>query len=436
MPNTCDTLMRCGTLVTQDQDRRVLPDAGIAVNHGKIAALGDWQDFQCFQARKTIDLSGHIVLPGLINTHTHAAMTVFRGLEDDLPLMQWLTGHIWPAESRLSAEIVSIGTALACAEMLATGTTSFCDLYLFEKAVAETVEKIGMRGLLGEGVFDTPNPSCATVDQAFERSSELISFCQGKSLIRPCLVAHSVYATNHEALKRLAGMARELGLTLTLHAAETPSETAMCLERFGARPVDILGDLGLLAPNLLVAHAVDVTDAEIELMAAKGVKVAHNPRSNMKLASGMAPVVAMRAAGITVGLGTDGAASNNALNMFSEMNTAALLAKIRDLDPTALPAQAALDMATTDGARALGREDIGAIAPGNQADLIALDASAPNLQPMHNPSSQLAYSASGHEVCLTMVAGKVLYQDGRFSTLDYQGLLGEMDSVRKWARGS
>ena len=436
MPNTCDTLLRAGTLVTQDRDRRVLSDAGIAVTQGKITALGAWEDLNRFQAAETIDLSEHVVLPGLVNTHTHAAMTVFRGLEDDLPLMQWLTGHIWPAESRLSPEIVSIGTALACAEMLATGTTSFCDLYLFEIAVAETVEKIGMRGFLGEGVFDTPNPSCATVEQAFERSSELISFCAGKSLVRPCLVAHSVYATNHKALVRLSGLAREQGLTLTLHAAETASETAMCLERFGARPVDILRDLDLLAPNLLVAHAVDVTCSEIELMAAKGVKVAHNPRSNMKLASGMSPVVAMRAAGMTVGLGTDGAASNNTLNMFSEMNAAALLAKVRDLDPTALPAQAALDMATRDGARALGREDFGAIAPGKQADIIALDALAPNLQPLHNPLSHLAYCASGHEVRMTMVAGKVLYQDGRFSTLDYRGLLEEMNSVRKWARGS
>jgi 5-methylthioadenosine/S-adenosylhomocysteine deaminase len=363
-------------------------------------------------------------------------MTVFRGLEDDLPLMEWLNRHIWPAEARLSQEIVSIGTALACAEMLSTGTTSFCDLYIFEKAVAQTAEKIGMRCFLGEGVFDTPNPSYSTTDQAFERISELISFCQNKSLIKPCLVAHSVYATNHKALERLSGLARDLDLTLTLHAAETKSETAMCLERFDARPVGILQRLGLLAPNLLVAHAVDVTDTEIELMASNGVKVAHNPRSNMKLASGMAPIAAMRSAGITVALGTDGAASNNALNMFSEMNTAALLAKVRDLDPTALPAQAVLDMATTHGALALGQSDFSSIMPGKQADLIALDVTSPNLQPLHNPVSHLAYCASGHEVRLTMVAGKILYRDGRFSTLDYPALLGEMNSVRKWARGS
>lgn len=436
MPNTCDTLIRAGTLVTQDADRRILPDAGIAVTNGQVDSLGRWQYFRDFEALETIDLSEHIVLPGLVNTHTHAAMTVFRGLEDDLPLMEWLNTHIWPAETRLSPEIVSMGTALACAEMLATGTTTFCDLYLFEKAIARTVDTIGMRAFLGEGVFDTPNASYSTVDQAFERISELVSFCEDKGLVKPCLVAHSVYATSHNSLERLSGLARDLSLTLTLHAAETTSETAMCLERFGARPVGILQRLGLLAPNLLIAHAVDVSDAEIGLMAAHGVKVAHNPRSNMKLASGMAPVAAMRSAGITVGLGTDGAASNNALNMFSELNTAALLAKVRDLDPTALPAQAVLDMATTQGALALGQRDIGALAPGMQADLIALDANVANLNPLHNPVSHLAYSATGHEVRLTMVAGKTLYRNGRFHTIDYQALLGEMNSVRKWARGS
>jgi len=436
MPNSCDTLIRAGTLVTQDWDRRVLSDAGIAVTNGKVSSLGSWQDFKEFESRETVDLSGHIVLPGLVNTHTHAAMTVFRGLQDDLPLMEWLNSHIWPAEARLSPEIVSIGTALACAEMLSTGTTSFCDLYIFEKAVAHTVANIGMRCFLGEGVFDTPNPSYSTTDQAFERISDLMGFCRDKSLVKPCLVAHSVYATNHKTLERLSCLARERDLTLTLHAAETKSETAMCLDRFGARPVELLRRLGLLAPNLLVAHAVDVNDAEMELMAANGVKVAHNPRSNMKLASGMAPVAAMRSAGITVGLGTDGAASNNALNMFSEMNAAALLAKVRDLDPTALPAQAVLDMATTEGALALGQSDLGSIIPGKQADLIALDVNSPNLQPPHNPVSHLAYSATGHEVRLTMVAGKILFRDGQFSTLDYQALLGEMNSVRKWARGS
>ena len=436
MLTACDTLIHAGTLVTQDEERHILTDAGVAILSGTIATVGPWSEMAAIQSSELIDLSKDIVLPGLINTHTHAPMTVFRGLEDDLPLMEWLTGHIWPAEARLTPEIVSIGTALACAEMLATGTTTFCDLYIFEQAVAKTVRDIGMRAVLGEGVFDTPSASYKTLDEAFTKVEDLIGFCAESALLRPCLVAHSTYATSQTTLKRLGRMSQDRGLLFTLHAAESASETAMCLERFGARPIGILRDLDLLGPNLLIAHAVDVTREEIELMAENGVGVSHNPRSNMKLASGMAPVAAMQSAGIPLGLGTDGAASNNALNMFAEMNAAALMAKIRDLDPTALPAQMVLDMATRDGARTLGWPELGSIAPGKPADLAALCGLAPNLQPPHDPVSHLVYAASGHEVKLTMVAGRVLYRDGRFTTLDYQGLLNRMESVGKWARGA
>lgn len=436
MPTSCDTLLRAGTLVTQDKDRTVLSDAAVAVTDGVITAVGPWAGLSGLAATETIDLSGGIVLPGLVNAHTHAAMTVFRGMKDDLPLMEWLTGHIWPAESRLTPGIVAAGTALACAEMIASGTTTFCDLYILEKAVAETAGSIGIRAVLGEGVFDTPNASYNTLDQALAKVEELSGLCAGSPLLTQCLVAHSVYATNHATLGRLSAMSRERDVTLTLHAAESPAETAMCLERFGRRPVGILDGLGMLGPKLLIAHAVDVTEDEIALMAGRGVNVAHNPRSNMKLASGMAPVRAMREAGVRVCLGTDGAASNNALNMFAEMAAAGLMAKVRGMDPTALPAQALLDMATLDGARSLGLSGIGSIEPGRQADIIALDGGAPNLQPRHDPVSLLAYSATGREVRLSMVAGRTLYRDGAFLTLDYPALLEEMESIRKWARGS
>jgi 5-methylthioadenosine/S-adenosylhomocysteine deaminase len=436
--NWADVLIRAGTLVTQDPNRRVLLDAAVAVAGGVIAAVGPWDELKDTKANETIDLSRDIVLPGLVNAHTHAAMTVFRGLGDDLPLMEWLTGHLWPAEARLTPEIVALGTTLAAAEMLSTGTTTFCDLYIFEKAAAKAAMGIGVRAVVGEGVFDTPNASYKSVEEAFEKIRELREFCagEGKGLVTPCLVAHSVYATGHETLTRLAALAAETGTLLTLHAAETASETAMCLERFGKRPLAILEDLGLLSPSLLAAHAVDVTPEEIALMARRGVKVAHNPRSNLKLASGMAPVAAMRAAGMTVALGTDGAASNNALNMFAEMGQAALLAKVQTGDPTALPAQAVLDMATREGAGALGLGCLGAIVPGHQADIVALRGDAPNLQPQNGAASHLAYAASGHETRLAMVAGKVLYRDGLFITLDYPSLLREMESVRKWAMGS
>ena len=435
MSKPCDLLLRAGTMVTQDGQRRVLTDGAVAIAQGTILAVDSWETLAArYSAGETLDCTRDIVLPGLINAHTHAAMTVFRGLEDDLPLMDWLQNHIWPAEARLSQEIVAVGTTLACAEMLRTGTTCFVDLYLFEQAVAQVVEATGMRAVLGEGVFDQANASCKTPDEALSKMAELMAFCQGRTRLRPCMVAHSTYATSQATLVRLDGLARDNGLTLTLHAAETPSETAMVLEQSGLRPVALLENLGLLSPRLLMAHAVEVCAEEITLLAAHGVRVAHNPRSNMKLGSGAAPVAAMRQAGVAVGIGTDGAASNNALNMFAEMNAAALLAKLRALDPTALPAQDVLDMATCQGALAVGWPELGSIEPGRRADMVVLDGSAPNLLPCHNPVSQLVYAATGAEVRLTMVEGRVLYRDGAYLSLDYPALLKEMASICRWAR--
>lgn len=435
MPTPCDIMIRAGTLVTQDAQRSVLTDAAIAIDDGIILAVDGWDVLsEQYQARESIACAGDIVLPGLINTHTHAAMTVFRGLEDDLPLMDWLQNHIWPAEARLSPEIVALGTTLACAEMLRTGTTSFVDLYLFEQTVAQVVHDAGMRAVLGEGVFEQPNASSKTPDEALAKMADLIDFCRDKDRLRPCMVAHSVYATGQDTLLRLDALARENGLLLTLHAAETVSETAMVLAQSGLRPIALLETLRLLSPRLLIAHGVDVTDDELALLARCGVGIAHNPRSNMKLGSGAAPVAAMRRAGVIVGLGTDGAASNNALNMFAEMNAAALLGKLRALDPTALPAQDVLDMATRDAATVIGWPELGSIEPGKQADLIVLDGNAPNFQPPHNPVSHLVYAATGAEVRLTMVEGRVLYRDGVYTSLDYPALMREMSSLCCWAR--
>ncbi|GAB6035505.1 amidohydrolase [Fundidesulfovibrio butyratiphilus] len=430
----CDLLVKAGTLVTQDSDRRVLTDAALALSEGKILAVGPDADIASrYRPGDVLDLSGDIVLPGLINAHTHVPMTVFRGLEDDLALLDWLENHIWPAESRLNERIVRLGALLACAEMLRFGCTTFLDLYLFEEQTALAARSAGIRAVVGEGVFHPPTASYATTEQAFARVDSLLRLLEDDPLVRPCLVAHSVYATGKDELLKLGDMARTKGLTLTLHAAETTDETAVCLERFGKRPVDMLRDLGLLGPNLLVAHAVDITPDEIDLLAATETRVAHNPRSNMKLGSGTAPVAAMRAAGVTVGLGTDGAASNNALNMFAEMAAAALLAKVGG-DPTALPARDALDMATVDGAKAVGLRDVGSLAPGFRADLTALRGDSPNLNPLYDAPSHLVYAASGGEVRLTMVEGKVVYRDGVYAGIDFPGLLAEMDDIKAWAR--
>jgi len=430
----CDLLVKAGTLVTQNGDRQVLADAALAVSGGKILAVGPSAEIAgLYRPGEILDHSGDIVLPGLINAHTHAAMTVFRGLEDDLALIDWLENHIWPAESRLSERIVNLGAQLACAEMLRFGCTTFLDLYLFEEQTSLAARSAGIRAVVGEGVFHPPTASYATTEEAFARVDALLNLLAGDTLVRPCLVAHSVYATGEAELVKLRDMAAENGLTLTLHAAETKDETAVCLERFGKRPVQMLHDLNLLGPNLLVAHAVDTTPEEIELLAATGTRVAHNPRSNMKLGSGAAPAAAMRAAGVTVGLGTDGAASNNSLNMFAEMAAAALLAKVGG-DPTALPARDVLDMATVDGAKAVGLADVGSLAPGFRADLTALRGDSPNLNPLYDAPSHLVYAASGGEVRLTMVDGKAVYRDGAFSGIDYPGLLAEMDDIKAWAR--
>lgn len=435
MCQNCQTLIRAGVLVTQDQERRIVEDAGLALDQGLVLAAGPWDQVRtAYGPKETLDLSGHMVLPGLINTHTHAAMTVLRGLEDDLPLMDWLQNHVWPAEARLSPEIVYLGACLACAEMLSTGTTCFLDLYLFEEHTARAVMASGMRAVLGEGVLAQATASYKSLDQALAKVEALRRLCKDHPRLKTCLVGHSVYATTHEALARLRDLAESHDEVMTLHAGESAAETAMCLERFARRPVAVLADLGLLRPNLLVAHAVDLTVQEIELLAVAGVKVAHNPRSNMKLASGTARISAMRRAGITVGLGTDGAASNNSLNLFAEMSAAALLAKVHTQDPTTLPAQEVLDMATVSGAACVGWEDLGSLSPGRAADLIALDMTRPNLQPRHNPVSHLVYAASGHEVRLSMVAGRVVYRDGQFTDLDYPALLRELAGVVRWAR--
>ena len=427
MPIACDTLVRAGVLVTQDQARTIVEDAGLALFRGAVLATGPWAEISLSHAApETLDLDGHLVLPGLINAHCHAPMTLFRGMEDDLPLLDWLTQHIWPAEARLDPEIVAIGARLACAEMLAGGTTCFADLYFFEEQVARAVLDSGMRAALAEGIITAP--------RAFERIEALESACSGQTRLKSFLAAHSVYATQHDTLVTMAELAERRGQVLSLHAAESPAETALCLERFGRRPVAILGDLGLLRENLLVAHAVDVRDDEIALLAEQGVKVAHNPRSNMKLASGAAPVEAMRRAGVSVALGTDGAASNNSLNLFGEMGAAALLAKVSTGDPTALPAQAVLDMATRNAALALGWPEIGSLEPGQRADLCALDLAHPGLNPLNDPVSHLVYAAGAAPVRLTMVEGRVVYRDGRFPGLDHQSLRAEAAKALAWVR--
>lgn len=350
---TCDTLLHAGVLLTQDDDRRVLENAALAIDGGRIVALGYSRDVTAaWQAREILDLSGMLVMPGLVNAHTHAAMTFLRGLADDMPLMDWLQQKIFPVEQGLTPDLVRLGSLLGFAEMLRTGTTACVDMYIFEAAVMEAADKAGLRCLAGEGVFNFPSACCPDADAALARTREMAQRWAGHERLQMAVMPHSVYTTTAAQLTACRELADELGLPLHIHLAETRQETALSLEQHGLRPVAHADRLGLLRPGTILAHVVDVDADEIALLARRGVSVVHNPSSNMKLASGVAPVPAMLDAGVRLALGSDGAASNNRLNMFTEMGRAALLHKATG-DPETMPARTVLDMATRGGAASL-----------------------------------------------------------------------------------
>ncbi len=427
----CQTLVHAGVLVTQDAERRILAPGALAISGGVIHDVGPAGELAArWQPVERLDLGNMLVLPGLVNAHSHAAMTFLRGLADDMPLMEWLTGRIFPVEARLTADIVRLGSLLGFAEMLRTGTTAAMDMYLFEGAVLEAAEEAGLRCVGGEAVFGFPSAAFPNAGAALSATRGLAERYAGHERISVAVNCHSVYTTTPEIITACRDLALELGLPLHMHLAETRRETERCLAEHGLRPLEYCRGLDVLDARCTFAHVVDVTDAELDLLAASGAAVAHNPSSNMKLASGAAPVAAMLGRGLAVGLGTDGPASNNQCNLFQEMGRAALLHKLVSGDPASVPAQAVLDMATLGGAAALRAPHVGSLAPGLAADLIALDLAEPNLQPMYAPVSHLVYAATGHEVRLTMVAGEVLYRDGSFSRFDYDALRREVRALR------
>lgn len=436
MPSPCTTIVNASVIVTQNEQRDIIEDGAIAICDSTIAAVGPRAVIHAaWQADSTIELGESLAMPGLVNAHTHAAMTLLRGLADDLPLMEWLTEHIFPVEQGLSAELVELGTLLACAEMARTGTTAFADMYLMEDAALRAVEKSGLRCRAGEAIFAFPSPAYADTTVAFELIRAQQQRWSTNTRIRLSITPHAVYTSNPELLIQCRELASELQLPLHLHLAETATETAQCVASFGKRPVPYCDELGLLGPQTTLAHCVDVTADELDILAARGVAIAHNPKSNMKLASGAAPLTAMLERGIPVGLGTDGAASNNSLNMFTEMSSCAMLHKLTSLDPTAAPAATVLDMATRGSAATLHWEGLGSLAPGNPADIIALDLAAPNLQPMYNAVSHLVYAATGHETRFSMVAGETVYHDGSYPRIDMEILRSEIRKARLWALG-
>ncbi|MFV0422806.1 amidohydrolase [Oleidesulfovibrio sp.] len=433
MKQSCDIIIKAGILATQNMQRDIVYDAGIAIRGDSIIAVGNWQQIDAqWESADFFDFSDKLVMPGLVNSHTHIAMTFLRGLADDMQLMQWLTEHVFPVEKHLTADIVEAGALLACAEMARTGTTTFCDMYLIEDATYKAVDKAGLRMQGGEGIFIFPSPAYADTKAAFDLVRRQHDKYKGHARIRQAIMPHAVYTSTPELLGQCKDLADELGCGLHIHLAETVTETAQCIESFGKRPVPYCHDLGLLRSGTTIAHAVDVTDDELALLYDTGVAVAHNPESNMKLASGVARIPEMLKIGIPVGLGTDGAASNNDLNMFTEMATCALLHKLQCMDPTCAPAQKVFDMATLGGGRCTGWPEVGSIEPAKKADIIALDLKSPNLQPLYSPVSHAVYAASGHEVTHTMVGGEFVFRDGKFTRFDYDALLKDIAGIKQW----
>ncbi|OAJ71262.1 N-ethylammeline chlorohydrolase [Methylobacillus sp. MM3] len=398
----------------------VMEHAAVIVHNGRIEAILPVSEArQRCNAKETIRLPEHVLLPGLINAHTHAAMTLMRGLADDRPLMDWLGNHIWPAEGQvLSERFVRDGTLLACAEMLKGGVTTFNDMYFFPEAAAEAVNLSGMRAALGLVVLDFPSPYAADADDYLNKGFAARDALRGHPRITTCLAPHAPYTVNDRIFNKVLTYADQLGANIHLHLHETHHEIEQGEAQYGMRPVRRLTELGLMGPNVLAAHCVHMTPIEIETLALQGAHVAHCPGSNLKLGSGIAPVADMLAAGINVALGSDGAASNNRLDMFAEMRLAALLAKASG-DAEVLPAMQVLEMATINGARALGMDDnIGSLEHGKLADMIAVDFSAIEMQPCYDPISHLVYVAGREHVSHAWVAGELCYERGIHAHID------------------
>lgn len=413
-----------------------IADGAVAISGGKIVAVGASADILAqYSAGETIDAHGSAVLPGFVNTHTHVPMTLFRGIADDRDLMDWLQHYIFPAEAKnVDAEFVRAGTRLAAAEMIASGTTTFADMYYFESDIADETSKAGLRGVLGETVLDFPAPDNKTWDAAIAYTRSFITKWQNSRLITPAIAPHAPYTVSADHLRNVRAVATELRAPILIHVAETTNELSDVAKRSdGKTPVQYLDSLGFLGPDVVAAHGIWLNAADIATLASHKTGVAHCPESNMMLASGVAPVVDLRAAGVHVGLGTDGpAGSNNNLDMIEEMASAARLQKVTRKDPKALSAKDVLQMATIEGARVLGLGDkVGSLEAGKQADVIVLDLATAKTQPIYSVESAIVYAASGSNVTNTIVDGKVLMRNKRILTVDVPAALKKATEYRE-----
>ena len=414
-------LITGGTVLTLDPERTVIENGAVAIVGERIAAVGTTADLTArYPVARGLSAAGRIVLPGLINSHTHVPMTLFRGIADDLKLMDWLQDVIFPAEAEhLDEEFVRWGTRLACLEMIAGGTTTIVDMYLFEHVVAEEAAACGLRAIVGQNLIDFPTADHATWPEAIAYTRNFVETWSDHPLVTPAIAPHAIYTVSAEHLLETHRMAQELDTPLLIHLAEAEEEVEQSLAKTGQRPVEYLDGLGILDDRMIAAHVIWPSASEIETLAARGVGVAHCPQSNMKIAAGVAPVPSLLAAGVAVGLGTDGAASNNDLDLWEEIDTAAKLHKVTAEDSTVVPARQALEMATITGARAIHMDDeIGSLEVGKRADVIIVDVSNPHQQPIYDPYSVLTYATGASDVETVIVNGRILLENRRFQTLD------------------
>jgi 5-methylthioadenosine/S-adenosylhomocysteine deaminase len=431
-PQQVDLIVHNAIVVTMDGASRVLTRGAVAIRGNSIIAVDAGEAIAAsYIARDTLDAGGQVVMPGLINTHTHAPMVLYRGLADDLALMDWLQKYIFPAEAKtVTREFVRAGTRLAALEMIRSGTTTYVDMYYFEEEIGRATREAGLRGVLGQTIIQFPVPDAKTPQEELARTEAFLQAFADDELITPAVAPHAMYTLDASSLRASRALADKYKAPVVIHLAETADESRTSQKQHKMSPTRYLESLGLWGPRTLAAHGVWLSAADIQILARHKIGISHNPESNMKLASGTAKVPAMRKAGISVGLGTDGAASNNDLDMFEAMRQAAFLHKLTTGDPRAVPAAAALAMATIEGARALQMDDrIGSLEPGKRADMIIVSMAGARQTPMYDPVSHLVYVARGDDVTTTIVNGRILMRDGKVLSLDETAVLREANEM-------
>lgn len=430
-----DHIIRADYLLTMEGDMSVINDGAVAVSGSDIIDAGAFDNIsKKYSSENITDGKDRVVFPGFVNTHTHAAMVYFRGIADDLPLQEWLEKHIWPNEMKwLSSEFVGDAVELACLEMLKSGVTTYNDMYFFENVAGERLTKIGMRAVLGSGIIDFPWKDYAQgPDDYLRKAEEHINNWKGSDLVTTCVAPHATFTCGPDSYLRAGKLADKYDVTLHTHLAETQFEVAQCKERYGKTPVEHLDSIGFLSERVSAAHCIWLTDREIEILAERKVGVAHCVESNLKLASGFAPVPKLLDAGVKVGLGTDGAASNNDLNILGELSTAAKVHKAVSLDPTVVNSMTALLMATRNGAEIIGLgEKTGSLRPGKKADLVIAGLNQPHLLPMYNIYSHIAYSLRPSDIETVMVNGMIVIDNGNLITADEETIL---ENARQWQK--